>query len=151
MTNIIDITTEDPRWDKAFDNFEMLCRHTVECCASYISTFPHDAEISIVLCDDEKIQKLNAEWREKDKATNVLSFPQDDPHHLGDIILSFDTIRRESDTDDKIFAHHVRHLLVHGLLHLLGYDHETSAEAEEMENLERLILAKMDIPDPYEQ
>ena len=113
-------------------------------------------EISIVFTDDAHIRALNREWREKDKATNVLSFPAMPirpgvalPPVLGDIVLAAETIRREAGLEEKPFEHHLIHLMVHGFLHIVGYDHETDAEAEEMEAAERRILARLAIPDPY--
>lgn len=114
------------------------------------------AELSLLFTDDAHIQTLNREWRGKDKPTNVLSFPAFEvapgdplPPMLGDIALALETISSEAALDDKPFEHHLTHLIVHGLLHLLGYDHETEEEAEEMEALERRALARLAIPDPY--
>ncbi|MCR5857712.1 rRNA maturation RNase YbeY [Mesorhizobium sp. J428] len=114
------------------------------------------SELSILFTDDAHIRTLNAEWRGKDKATNVLSFPAFPvrpgdalPPMLGDIVLAAETVRAESALESKPFDHHLTHLVVHGLLHLLGYDHETDEEAEEMEALERRILARLAIADPY--
>jgi probable rRNA maturation factor len=114
------------------------------------------AEISIVFTDDAHIRALNGEWRRKDKATNVLSFPAMPvrpgvslPPVLGDIVLAAETIRREAGLEGKPFEHHLIHLVVHGFLHIVGYDHETDVEAEEMEAMERRILARLAIPDPY--
>ena len=113
-------------------------------------------ELSIVFTDDNHIQALNAEWRSKDKPTNVLSFPAFPmvrggklPPMLGDVILAAETVAREAALEEKPLMHHITHLLVHGLLHLLAYDHETDAEAEEMEAVERRALARLAIPDPY--
>lgn len=115
------------------------------------------SELSLVFTDDERIRTLNAGWRGKDKPTNVLSFPAFPPEKggarlppmLGDIVLAFETVAREAALEEKPFDHHLSHLLVHGLLHLLGYDHETEAEAEAMEALERRVLARLAIGDPY--
>lgn len=114
------------------------------------------SELSILFTDDAHIRALNAEWRGKDKATNVLSFPAFPvapgdalPPMLGDIVLAAETVRAESVLESKSFDHHLTHLVVHGLLHLLGYDHETDDDAEEMEALERRILARLAIADPY--
>lgn len=114
------------------------------------------SELSAVFTDDTHIKTLNAEWRGKDKPTNVLSFPAFPmvvggklPPMLGDIILAHETILAEAALDGKPFEHHVSHLVVHGLLHLLGYDHETSDDAELMEATERRILARLAIADPY--
>jgi probable rRNA maturation factor len=97
------------------------------------------------------VRDLNARFRGKDAPTNVLSFPAPESAwpHLGDIALAYGVCRREADGQDKSFAHHVMHLTVHGVLHLLGYDHETDAEAEVMEGLERAILGGLGLPDPY--
>lgn len=124
--------------------------------------FDRDVEVNIKLTDDSEIQILNREFRGKDKPTNVLSFPgmsdedldylPDDAHfHLGDIALAFETINREADDQEKTLQNHVLHLTVHGLLHLLGFDHETDDEATEMETLEVDILAKRSIPNPYKE
>ncbi|NUS22237.1 MAG: rRNA maturation RNase YbeY [Mesorhizobium sp.] len=114
------------------------------------------SELSIVFSDDAHIQALNAEWRGKDKPTNVLSFPAFSfpkggplPPMLGDIVLASETVAREAALEDKPIVNHITHLVIHGLLHLLGHDHETDAEAEEMEAIERAALARLAIPDPY--
>jgi len=117
------------------------------------------AELAVMLTDDEGIRTLNRNWRGIDKPTNVLSFPAlqptappgDDnpPRMLGDIAIAYETLRREADEEQKPFDHHLSHLAVHGFLHLIGYDHETDAEAEAMEALEREVLAQLGIPDPY--
>lgn len=114
------------------------------------------SELSIVFSDDAHIRTLNAGWRGKDKATNVLSFPVFPfprggklPPMLGDIVLAAETVAREAALEDKPFENHITHLVIHGLLHLLGYDHETDAEADEMEAIERSALARLAIPDPY--
>lgn len=113
-------------------------------------------ELSLVFTDDAAIRKLNAEWRQKDKPTNVLSFPAFPvapgdplPPMLGDIVLAYETVAREAELEGKTLENHITHLMIHGLLHLLGYDHETDEEAEEMEALERRALARLAIPDPY--
>jgi len=114
------------------------------------------SELSIVFTDDAHVRALNSGWRGKDRPTNVLSFPAF-PHGkrgalpplLGDVVLAAETVAREAAAEGKPLAHHITHLIVHGILHLIGYDHETDAEAEEMEGLERRILAGLDIPDPY--
>jgi probable rRNA maturation factor len=113
-------------------------------------------ELSLVFAVDETVRALNAEWRGKDNPTNVLSFPAFPlkpgdklPPLLGDVILAFETTAREAAGEAKPLDHHVSHLILHGFLHLLGYDHETDGQAEEMEALERKVLAKLAIPDPY--
>lgn len=113
-------------------------------------------ELSILFTGDAASRRLNAEWRGKDRPTNVLSFPAMPvgadgslPPMLGDIVLAAETIRREAEDEGKPFEHHLAHLLVHGILHLLGHDHEDGAEAESMEATERRVLARLAIPDPY--
>ncbi|TGQ65030.1 MAG: rRNA maturation RNase YbeY [Mesorhizobium sp.] len=114
------------------------------------------SELSVVFSDDAHIRTLNAGWRGKDKPTNVLSFPAFPsakggplPPMLGDIVLAAETVAREAALEDKPLGNHISHLVIHGLLHLLGHDHETDAEAEEMEAIERAALARLAIPDPY--
>lgn len=117
------------------------------------------SELAVMLTDDAGIRTLNANWRGLDKPTNVLSFPAlapssppqpgDPPRMLGDIAIAYETTRREADDEGKAFADHLTHLAVHGYLHIVGYDHETDAEAEIMEQLERDILAGLQIADPY--
>lgn len=112
---------------------------------------------SLVLAHDEEVHALNRRWRGMDKPTNVLSFPagdagcapEDDMLFLGDVILAAETIVREAGEQAKSRRDHFRHLTTHGLLHLLGYDHETSREADAMEDLERRILADLGVADPY--
>lgn len=106
-------------------------------------------EISIVLTNDEEIQTLNREYRGQDKPTNVLSFPQDVPILLGDIVVAYETLARETNEQNKSFKDHFTHMLVHGCLHLLGYDHIQEAEAENMETLEITILSSLGIKNPY--
>jgi probable rRNA maturation factor len=113
-------------------------------------------EVDIILTDDAAIRKLNGDWRGIDKPTNVLSFPSAPlPHEgaapavLGDIFVAYETVAREAEAEGKAFMHHFAHLVVHGFLHLLGYDHDSDQAADEMERLEADILATFDIPDPY--
>ena len=114
-----------------------------------------DSTVTIVLSDDDEVQALNVHYRGKDKPTNVLSFPDGDAdetgaQQLGDIILSYDTIAREAAEQGKEFAHHLTHLVMHGVLHLLGYDHENAKDAEAMESREVALLKAMGIANPYE-
>jgi len=114
-----------------------------------------DGELSVVLGDDPMVQGLNKEWRGFDKPTNVLSFPADDfdipeaPRILGDVILALQTIEGEAINQNKNFTDHLAHLVIHGVLHLLGHDHIKEAEAEKMEALEIKLLAKLNIVNPY--
>lgn len=110
-----------------------------------------EAHLVIRLSDDAEVQALNAKYRAKDKPTNVLSFPAPEwaAPHLGDVILAYETCAAEAAVQKKPFVHHCLHLMAHGVLHLVGYDHESQKEAEEMEALERRILAQFEIQDPY--
>ena len=119
--------------------------------------FPADAELSFVLAGDSTLQSLNKQWRQKDKPTNVLSFPGEDISvgesaslMLGDIVISLETTKREAALENKVFEDHLSHLVVHGFLHLFGYDHETEDEANQMESLEIKILDELGIANPYE-
>lgn len=113
------------------------------------------AELSVALSDDASVRQLNSQWRGQDKPTNVLSFPGAeadelaDAPHIGDIVLAFETVAREAQDDGKTLADHTAHLIIHGTLHLLGFDHETDDEAGEMEALEIAALADLGIGDPY--
>jgi probable rRNA maturation factor len=112
------------------------------------------AELSIVLTNDEEQHLLNKQWRGKDSSTNVLSFPQIEPFGpvigiLGDITLARETLEREAADLGKSFADHYTHLVVHGFLHILGYDHMNDEEALQMESLETQILASLGVDDPY--
>jgi len=106
-------------------------------------------ELSIVFTDDAGMRRLNAKWRGKDKPTNVLSFPQKRGLLLGDVILAAETVAKEAALADKPLEDHMAHLIIHGFLHLLGFDHEAEADAEKMEQLERVALEFLGIPDPY--
>ena len=110
-----------------------------------------DGSVAILLADDEAIQELNREWRGQDKPTNVLSFPAmpSAAPHLGDVALAYETCAREAAEQGKPLKHHLAHLVAHGVLHLLGWDHQTDAEADRMEAIERDILARIGVPDPY--
>jgi len=113
------------------------------------------AEVSLLLCDDARIREINRDWRGFDKPTNVLSFPAAPKEALagspmvGDIAVAFETVQREAAEEGKSLADHYAHMITHGFLHLVGYDHETDAEAEEMETLEIRILGELGISDPY--
>lgn len=112
------------------------------------------AELSILLTNDEEQHELNRQWRGKDSSTNVLSFPQIEPFGpvvgiLGDVTLARETLIREAEEQGVSFEAHFTHLVVHGFLHILGYDHLTDEEAAEMEGLETRILATLGVEDPY--
>ena len=106
--------------------------------------------LTVALADDKRVRALNARDRRKDKPTNVLSYPSGEKAFLGDVVLARQTVWREAKEQGKTPADHLVHLVVHGTLHLLGHDHETSeADAERMEALERRILKRLGIADPY--
>lgn len=149
---VIDIAIESGSWQAQVD--EAVVTRAIEMAALMTDQKPADAELSVVLTDDAAIRAINAQWRHKDEPTNVLSFPAPPampgaPRLLGDIVIAHETTAREAKTEGKPFADHLGHLAVHGFLHLLGYDHESDADAEVMERLEREILAKLGVPDPY--
>lgn len=115
---------------------------------------PAQGSVTLVVDDDERIRRLNKLWRGADRPTNVLSFPspavQPGPaRYIGDIAISHETAAREAEAEGKTLADHIAHLSVHGFLHLLGYDHVTDADATKMERLERAILARLGVADPY--
>jgi probable rRNA maturation factor len=113
------------------------------------------AEIGVQFADDSHMRALNRQWRNIDQPTNVLSFPAFGTSGLaiapmlGDIVLAFETIQREAGAESKTLADHTAHLIVHGFLHLIGFDHMSDAEAETMEQMEIRILAELGIADPY--
>jgi len=146
----IDVLVESGLW-KEPRVVKSLVRRAIKEAAAAVST--SKAELAIVLTSDSAIRLLNRDWRDTDAATNVLSFPAQsaggEPPLLGDIVLAYETVAREARDEGKPFAHHVAHLTVHGFLHLNGYDHQRGKDAEEMEKLERKILRRLAIPDPY--
>ena len=107
-------------------------------------------EATIKWCDDHEIRELNHQFRGIDKPTNVLSFPDGEAGYLGDIAISLETIEREAAEQGKDSEDHLVHMVVHGILHLLGYDHENEEEAEAMEALEIIILSNLGIDNPYQ-
>jgi len=138
---------------------EAVIQRAIAAAAGSVDADVGDAELAVMLTDDPGIRTLNSNWRGIDKPTNVLSFPAlqgegarkpgDAPRMLGDIAIAYETTRREADAEGKLFEHHLSHLAIHGFLHLIGYDHENDAGAEEMEALETEILEQLGIPDPY--
>lgn len=106
-------------------------------------------EISILLTSDTQIEQLNRQYRSINQPTNVLSFPSEKPH-LGDIILSYEYIQKELINLNKKFEEHISHLIIHGTLHLYGFDHESDKNAVKMENMERHIMSELGYNDPYE-
>jgi len=149
----LDLNVETSLWDR-LPEAEAILRKALAAVDGELSLGRVD-EICVTLTDDRKIAELNARWRGKAKPTNVLSFPAPPspmpgvPRHLGDVVLAFETVESEARAQAKPIGDHVAHLMVHGTLHLLGYDHEGDDEAETMEALEVRILAKLGIADPY--
>jgi len=150
----LDIMIEAGDWSR-LAGAEALAQRAAEAAFAITGTADEDVEVSVMLTDDARIRELNRTWRAKDKPTNVLSFPApgqagaEGPRHLGDLALAYETLVRESEEESKALADHFAHLIVHGILHLLGYDHEDEAEAETMEALEVKALATLGIADPY--
>ena len=150
----LDIAPEAGGWSRLGD-LEGIARNAVSAALAVVPDAPRDIEVSLLLTDDSGMRELNRDWRQKDKPTNVLSFPAavqmgvPGPRHLGDIALAYETLVREAQEQSISFEDHFSHLVVHAVLHLLGYDHELEAEAEIMESLEVKALATLGIADPY--
>ena len=156
----VDVLVDSEHWKNA-GAAKAVVRRALKQAATALST--KSAELAIVLTDDAAMRRLNRDWRGIDAPTNVLSFATKDPgdrpdeqrgsqqrgSHLGDIVLAFETVKREARREGKPFDHHLAHLAVHGFLHLLGYDHGNDAQARRMERIERAILRDLAVPDPY--
>jgi probable rRNA maturation factor len=151
------VTIESPLWSCLENQLEPLAQKLT---TLVLSDFNRDGEVSFLFSDNKTIQHLNHQYRHKDKPTNVLSFPSNIPSDivsqlgehsppLGDIVLAFETLDQEARLAGKPFLDHLVHLMIHGLLHLLGYDHETVPEAAAMEALEIQFLQQLSIPNPY--
>ena len=162
-TGEITVAVEAAAWDDAIPSLDTHVREVVEAALAAASPHLGPAGIAVILTDDEAVRLLNRDWRGKDQPTNVLSFPAAGlgpgerpapvlagmPLELGDIVLAHETCRREAEAQGKLLLHHLDHLLVHGVLHLLGHDHQDEEEAGRMERLEIAILARRGILDPY--
>ena len=158
---LIDVLVEDPAWLEAKPGIEERAVGAATAALARIETAPSGvpAEICLMLANDELLRDLNARFRGKDEATNVLSFPaapdpapiaaEGGPRHLGDVALALGTVLREAAEQGKTAADHATHLIVHGVLHVMGYDHQTDSEAAVMEREETAILAMLGIGDPY--
>jgi probable rRNA maturation factor len=155
----LDIMVEGGEWG-AIPDAEPLAQKAAEAATHVAGREAEALELSLMLTDDAQISELNRTWRGKDGPTNVLSFPAPAPpgtarpgdaapRYLGDIALAYETLAREAEEESKPLAHHFAHLVVHGVLHLLGYDHEVETEAERMEDLEVKALSTLGIADPY--
>ncbi|MFM9859864.1 rRNA maturation RNase YbeY [Pseudoxanthobacter sp. M-2] len=150
----VDVVVDADGWPPEED-LVALVETAVAAAAARAELEEGSAEVVVAFADDGRVRELNRDFRGKDSATNVLSFPAPDglpgpgPRALGDVILARETVAAEAAAEGKTLENHVRHLVVHGFLHLLGYDHETDAEAERMERLETEVLASLGVPDPY--
>jgi probable rRNA maturation factor len=146
----IDVEIDDPAWITAAPNaaelVDQAAAATLKAALSVV-----EGSLVVLLTDDATVQRLNRDFRAKDQPTNVLSFPAaaNSEDHLGDVALAYGTCAAEAVAQGISLADHLRHLTAHGVLHLLGYDHEIDSEAEAMEALERRILAGLGIADPY--
>jgi len=152
----VDLVLEDEEWLNAIPDAKGIAeRAALAAYAALSEPEAGAAMVMVALADDATLQELNRDWRGKDRPTNVLSFPSgepmtpDGPIFLGDVILARQTLLHEAEEQGKPAASHLAHLVVHGILHLMGWDHETPEEAEEMEAREREILLGFGIPDPY--
>ncbi|WP_296479354.1 rRNA maturation RNase YbeY [Roseinatronobacter sp.] len=165
---LVDVVIEDPRWQQ--DRLQALADAAADATLHHLGHDPAGFEVVLLACDDTRIAALNAGFRDKSQPTNVLSWPEwdlsaevegdvphppeagshDDPEPLGNIALSYDTCVREAVEQGKDFDNHLRHLIVHSVLHLLGYDHIRDKDAALMEETEVLILAQIGVSDPYE-
>ncbi len=136
----------DPRWRRGLRQAEALVRAGAR---AALDARGEAGTVTFALGDDALLRQLNRDFRGKDRSTNVLSFPGGETGTLGDVALAFETCAREARAQRKDLGAHVRHLVVHGTLHLLGYDHETDADAFAMEARERRVLRRLGVPDPY--
>jgi probable rRNA maturation factor len=151
----IDIIVDAPAWERTADLEGLATRAVKASCNASGAKLAPASEVAITFCDDAAIRALNAQWRKRDAATNVLSFPMPGAAEqkllLGDIVIAYETVAREAAEQGKTFEDHTSHMIIHGFLHLIGYDHETPEEADVMEALERRISAALGLSDPYEQ
>ncbi|SPU54708.1 Probable rRNA maturation factor [Brevundimonas vesicularis] len=143
---MIEIEIEAEAWTAALPDTEAVVERAAQASLGTV-----EGDIVVLLTDDDAVRELNGRFRDKDRPTNVLSFPAPENAfpHLGDIVLAYGVCATEAEAQGKTLADHLSHLVVHGVLHLLGRDHEDDAEAEEMEAEEREILAQIGVADPY--
>ena len=153
---IVTISVEDSTWDRV-PGLEALAERAVSAVASAELRDSPESEVAILFTNDSEIENLNRNWRGNSRPTNVLSFPappglptpEGEPKFLGDIVLASGIVAQEAADQGKDFKIHTAHLIVHGMMHLLGHDHQSDAEAERMEAKEIRILRGLGIPDPY--
>jgi probable rRNA maturation factor len=153
---LVETVIEDARWNEI--GIAVLAERAARTALDAVGLDAERCEISLLAADDARIRDLNAVYRGKDAPTNVLSWPSEDPgpplpgerRFLGDLALAYETCMREAETAGLALRDHVAHLVVHGVLHLLGMDHEAEVAAAEMEGLETKILARMGIANPYD-
>ncbi len=155
MSPLLSTLVECDAWNQ-HEGFEALASEVIGAAVAATKIkLAAQAEVSLLLCDDARIREINREWRGLDKPTNVLSFPAAPPSMLakspavGDIAIAYETVAREAEEEAKTFRDHYMHMVAHGFLHLIGYDHETDDEADEMEALEISILGGLGVADPY--
>ena len=143
---MIEVEIEDEAWSAALPDAEAVAARAATAALAAV-----EGDVVILLTDDETVRDINARFRDRDRPTNVLSFPAAESAfpHLGDLTLAFGVCAAEAQAQGKTLSDHLSHLTVHGVLHLLGRDHEDDAEADEMENEERSILASLGVADPY--
>ena len=153
---LIELNIASEGWP-SFDVLEKLSGRAIDAAQKAARlTYPSEAELSLLFDDDNAVRKLNKRFRNIDKSTNVLSFPGENIDvgesagvFLGDIAFGLETIQREAKLEEKIFEHHLSHLMIHGFLHLFGYDHNNDKEATIMETMEITALATLGIENPY--
>jgi len=150
----VEIVVEAPEWEHV-PKLEALTARAIAACGEAVGAeFAEGSEVCVTYLDDAAIRALNAEWRKIDAPTNVLSFPTPGPAEakllLGDIVVAYGTVAREAQEQERRFEDYLVHMIVHGFLHLIGYDHEVPEEAEAMEALERRVAASLGLADPYE-
>ena len=147
---MIEVEIEDAAWTAALPDAAAVAERAATAALGTVA-----GDVVVLLTDDDTVRDLNARFRDRDRPTNVLSFPAAEmplpgqAPHLGDLVLAYGVCAAEAEAQDKTLADHLSHLTVHGVLHLLGRDHEADAEAEEMEAEERTILATLGVADPY--
>jgi probable rRNA maturation factor len=147
---IINFIFLNPSWKKLSPTLKEDIFLALEKTAETLKKDFSQREVGIVLSSDEQVQSLNKTFRYQDKPTNVLSFPSGEKEELGDIVLAYETVIHEAKISGILPLHHTVHLIIHGFLHLLGYDHETENDANHMESLEIKILKHLNIKNPYE-